>query len=54
MAIRVNDRSPAVTAAVTAARSAQMVNPKERFSTLQPVKIRPLAHSNAAPTPKPE
>ena len=54
IAIRINDRSPAVIAAVTAARSAQMVNPKERFSTLHPVKIRPFAQSNAAPTLKPE
>jgi len=45
---------PSETAFTTAVRSAQMVAPKEEFSTLQPVYILPSAVSTAAPTRKPE
>lgn len=51
-AIASNLVSPAATAANTAARSAQMVSPKDRFSTLQPQNIWPLAVRSAAPTEK--
>ena len=34
----------------TAARSAQMVSPNDRFSTLHPVKTSPPSVNNAAPT----
>ena len=44
---------PAATAAKIAARSAQMVRPKDAFSTLQPQNILPFAKT-AAPTRKPE
>jgi len=50
IAIAVHSRSPLATARVAAVRSAQIVTPKELFSTLQPVMIRPSLVSNAAPT----
>jgi len=49
-----NSRRPVPTALATAARSAQIVSPKERFSTLVPVTTVPSAHSRAAPTRKRE
>jgi hypothetical protein len=44
---------PAAIAEPTATRSAQVVKPKEMFSTLQPPKTLPPAHT-AAPTWKRE
>jgi hypothetical protein len=43
---------PAATAAPIATRSAHIVSPKLKFSTLHPVKTVPSAHSRAAPTAK--
>jgi hypothetical protein len=43
-------RTPADTAAQTAALSAQIVSPYDAFSTLQPVNTRPSSASTAAPT----
>jgi NADH-quinone oxidoreductase subunit G len=51
-AMRRNARWPAATADPIATRSAHMVRPKLRFSTLQPVKTVPSSHSRAAPTAK--
>ena len=45
-------RSPCATADSTAARSAQIVAPKDAFSTLQPVNVLPPAVASAAPTRK--
>jgi hypothetical protein len=42
--------SPSAMAAQMAALSAQIVKPNERFSTLHPMKIRPLFPRSAAPT----
>ena len=50
IAIAIHSRSPLATARVAAVRSAQIVTPKELFSTLQPVMMRPSFVSNAAPT----
>ena len=52
MAMASNSRSPALTAAARAARSAQMVGEKEAFSILQPVNTLPDRVSSAAPTLK--
>ena len=50
MAMAVNVRAPSLIALNSAVRSAQLVSPKEAFSTLQPVKTRPSSQSSAAPT----
>ena len=47
-----SSRCPSLTAFTRAVRSAQMVEPKAAFSTLQPVNTVPSAHSRAAPTGK--
>src|SRR5688572_10043558 len=52
--IRLNDRTPAATAAAIAPRSAQMVPPYDAFSTLHPTCTCPSESSSAAPTRKPE
>lgn len=44
---------PAETIAAIALRSAQIVNPNERFSTLAPIKISPSVARSAAPTKYP-
>jgi len=48
----VKRRSPSPIADSTAARSAQIVAPKDAFSTLQPVNVRPPTVASAAPTRK--
>ncbi len=47
-------RSPAVTAAARAARSAHWPTGYEAFSTFTPVKVAPAAVRRAAPTANPE
>ena len=43
---------PRDTAAKRAERSAQLLSPKDLFSTLAPVTMLPSAHRSAAPTGK--
>ncbi len=49
-AMEANCRIPWATALAMAARSAQIVRPKDAFSTLQPVTMEPFLPSRAAPT----
>src|SRR5690606_13268870 len=51
---RLNRRSPAATAAPSAARSAQSVTGYDAFSTLQPAQTPPDRAASAAPTRHPE
>jgi hypothetical protein len=51
-AMAVKRRYPKAAAVVIEFRSAQVVNPKERFSTFTPVIIFPSSQSKAAPTLK--
>jgi hypothetical protein len=52
MAMQRKSLFPATTAAPIATRSAHIVSPKLKFSTLHPVKTVPSEHSRAAPTAK--
>src|SRR6202030_602754 len=56
VAIAINRKSvfPEQIAAATAARSAQMVSPKDAFSTFAPTNTLPDAVKTAAPTLNPE
>ena len=47
-------RSPAVTAAASAARSAHSPTGYDAFSTFTPVNVLPAAVTRAAPTDRPE
>jgi len=50
IAMRLKSRLPAETAEDNAANSAQIVEPIDAFSILQPVNTEPSLHSIAAPT----
>jgi hypothetical protein len=54
MAIAEKPFLPWARAETIAERSAQIVNPNDRFSMLAPVTTDPSSHSKAAPTRNPE